>query len=162
MALVSDIRHYKIRNKLTFSFMFIGIVTNLVLDGVRGLLDSLLGIIVPFLLLIVLYALRMLGAGDVKLFSAIGAVLGVRAALWIMAYSFLAGGVIALIILIINRNGKERLMHLFNYLKTVFLTFSIQPYTNFEDKDGKAVFRMTYAITCGVMVFFVEVMLKMK
>jgi len=28
--------------------MFIGIVTNLVLDGVRGLLDSLLGIIVPF------------------------------------------------------------------------------------------------------------------
>jgi len=77
------------------------------LDGVRGLLDSLLGIIVPFLLLIVLYALRMLGAGDVKLFSAIGAVLGVRAALWIMAYSFLAGGVIALIILIINRNGKE-------------------------------------------------------
>jgi len=112
-------------------------------------------IIVPFLLLIVLYALRMLGAGDVKLFSAIGAVLGLERALDNGLF-FFGGGVIALIILIINRNGKERLMHLFNYLKTVFLTFSIQPYTNFEDKDGKAVFRMTYAITCGLWCFLLK------
>ncbi len=159
---MSDIRHYKIRNKLTFSFMIIGLATNLALERVSGLLNSLFGIIAPFLLLFILYALRMLGAGDVKLFSAIGAVLGFKAVLWIMAYSFLAGGVIALIILIINRNGKERLLHLFNYLKNVFFTFSIHPYTDFEDKDSKAVFRMAYAIASGVIIFFVEVMLSMK
>jgi len=80
------------------------------LDGVRGLLDSLLGIIVPFLLLIVLYA-------------------------W------------GLIILIINRNGKERLMHLFNYLFFSHSAYSLTPILK---------------IRTGVMVFFVEVMLKMK
>ncbi|HOM01727.1 MAG TPA: prepilin peptidase [Acetivibrio sp.] len=161
-ALISDIRHYKIKNRLTFSFMLIGLATNLILEGISGLIKSLLGIAVPFLLLFVLYALRMLGAGDIKLFSAIGAVLGFKAALWIMAYSFLAGGVIALIIVIVNRNGKERLFNIFNYLKNVFLTFNIQPYTNFEDKGSKAVFRMAYAISCGVIIFFVEVMLGMK
>ena len=67
LALASDIRHYKIKNKLTFSFVFIGIVTRFVLDGLDGLLDSFLGIAAPFFILILLYALRMLGAGDIKL-----------------------------------------------------------------------------------------------
>ncbi|WP_235832546.1 A24 family peptidase [Acetivibrio mesophilus] len=162
VALVSDIRHYKIRNRLTFPFMLIGLVTSLVLEGIPGLFESFIGIVAPFLLLFILYALRMLGAGDVKLFSAIGAVLGYKAVLFIMAYSFLAGGVIAVMIVIINRNAKERFLHMFYYLRNVFLTFSIQPYTNFEEKDSKVVFRMAYAIACGVIIFFIEVMVRMK
>lgn len=142
--------------------MFIGLATGLAQEGMTGLLESLLGIVAPFLLLFLLYALRMLGAGDIKLFSAIGAILGFKAVLLIMAYSFLAGGLIAVVIVIINQNAKERFLHMFNYIKNIFLTFSIQPYTNFEDKDDKVVFKMAYAIACGVIIFFVEVMIRMK
>jgi prepilin peptidase CpaA len=159
IALASDIRHYKIRNKLTFTFMIIGLVTGFVLDGTDGLFDSFLGIAAPFVILILLYALRMLGAGDIKLFSAIGAVLGFREVIQIMAYSFLAGGVIAAIIVIAGKNAKRRFLYMFNYLKCTFLSKSIQPYTDFEQKDDK--FKMAYAIGCGVIIFIVvDILLK--
>lgn len=135
--------------------MFIGLVTGLVLGNLQGLADSFLGIIIPFLLLIILYALRMLGAGDIKLFSAIGAVLGFKAVLLIMAYTFLAGGIIAVFIIIIRKNAKERFLHIFRYLKSVIFTLSIQPYTDFEDNKDKAKFRMAYAIACGTIIYFV-------
>ncbi|NLP13869.1 MAG: prepilin peptidase [Clostridium sp.] len=161
LALASDIRHYKIKNKLTFSFVFIGIVTRFVLDGLDGLLDSFLGIAAPFFILILLYALRMLGAGDIKLFSAIGAVMGFREGIQIMIYSFLAGGVIAVIIVIVNRNAKQRFLYIFKYLKYTFVSMSIQPYTDFEQKEDKAKFKMAYAIGCGVIIFIVvDILLK--
>lgn len=161
IALASDIKHYKIRNKLTFPFMFIGLVTACILDGFDGLLDSILGIVAPFVLLILLYALRMLGAGDIKLFSAIGAVMGFREVIQIMIYSFLAGGVIAVFIVIVNKNAKERFLYMFNYLKCTFLSMNIQPYTDFEKSDSKAKFKMAYAITCGVIIFIaVDILLK--
>ncbi|HPD01658.1 MAG TPA: A24 family peptidase [Acetivibrio sp.] len=161
IALASDIRHYKIRNKLTFTFMLIGLVTGFVLDGTDGLFDSFLGIAAPFVILILLYALRMLGAGDIKLFCAIGAVMGFGEGIQIMAYSFLAGGVIAAIIIIAGKNAKRRFLYMFNYLKCTFLSKSIQPYTDFEQKDDKAKFKMAYAIGCGVIIFIaVDILLK--
>lgn len=152
LALISDIKTYKIKNVIVLSFIIMGLVTNFYLNGITGLISSLWGVIVPVLLLIILYFLRMLGAGDIKLFSAIGAIMGIEFVVYTITYSFVCGGVIALIIMLVRKNAKERLQHLFYYIKNCIMTFSLQPYTDFKNKKDGAKFRFAYAIACGVVV----------
>lgn len=152
LALISDIRTYKIKNSITFPFIIIGIVTNIYLNSLEGLFFSLKGIIVPILLLIIFFILRMLGAGDIKLFCAIGSIMGAEFILYTILYAFLTGGVMALLLIIIRKNGIKRFKYLFKYIKSCFITLSILPYTDFSDKSDKGKFRFAVAITCGVCV----------
>ncbi len=152
LALISDIKTFKIKNIIILPFILIGLITNTVMDGMAGLVLSLQGIFVPILLLGLFFILRMLGAGDIKLFSAIGAITGMESVAYTIIYSFLAGGVIALTIMIMNKNGRKRFAYLLNYFKSCILTLSLLPYTDFQDKSDGAKFRFTYAIACGVIL----------
>jgi len=152
-ALISDIKSRKIKNKITLTFITVGLLTNSIISGFNGLKNSLLGIVIPVILLILLYALRMLGAGDIKLLSALGAVFGVGAILKITAYSFIAGGIISLVLMAVRRNAKERFIYLCNYLKSVFLTMHVMPYTDFGSREDKGKFPFAYAVFCGGLIF---------
>lgn len=150
LALISDIKTYKIKNNIVYPFILIGLITNLYLDGLDGLTSSFKGIIIPIALLILLFILRMLGAGDIKLFSAIGSIMGLEFVTYTIIYSFIAGGVMALSTIIIRKNGIKRLVYLFQYIKSCFLTMSALPYTDFEDKSDGAKFRFAFAVVGGV------------
>lgn len=152
LALVSDIMTFKIKNIIVFPFMIIGPAANLIMNGIDGLLFSVIGLLVPMLLLFILFALKMLGAGDIKLFGAIGAIMGVNFVLYAIACSFLAGGLIALLILLVRKNGRKRLTYFIGYLKSCILTFSLLPYTDFLDKNDGARFRFSYAVMCGTII----------
>lgn len=149
LAVISDWKTFSIKNQLIFTFIIAGILTNFYYSGPNGVLSSILGAVLPILLLFALYALRMLGAGDIKLFSAVGAVMGVKFVLYCIACSFLSGGIIAIFIIIVRKNAKQRLIHLFTYLKLCFLTLSLKPYTDFADKSDGAKFQFAWAIACG-------------
>lgn len=152
LSLISDIKTYKIKNKIVFPFMLLGITSNLVHDGWEGLKLSLIGLFVPILILFILYILRMLGAGDIKLFGAIGSIMGLRFAIKSMAFSFISGGVIGIILILCRKNGLKRFKHFWLYLKNTFLSKSILPYTDFEDKNDSGVFRFAYAIFVGTII----------
>lgn len=152
LALISDIRTYKIKNSITLPFMIIGIVTNIYLNSLQGLFFSLKGIVAPILLLIIFFILRMLGAGDIKLFSSIGAIMGVKFVFYTIMYTFLTGGLLALLLMIIRKNGVERFKYLLRYIKSCFITSSILSYTDFNDKNDKGKFPFAAAIACGVFV----------
>ncbi len=149
-ALVSDIRTYKIKNLIIVIFMAAGLTTGFLRDELSGLSDSALAAVIPIPLLMIFFALKMLGAGDIKLFCAIGALGGVRFVLYAMAYSFIAGGIIAIVIMLVNKNFRKRGRYLLCYLKTCFLSRTLQPYTDFNDKTDGAKFRFSYAVACGV------------
>lgn len=151
LALLSDRRIYKIKNKIVYPFIILGVITNIYFSGLEGAKQSLLGIVIPIVLLFIIYVLRMLGAGDVKLFSAIGSIMGVRFVIYAMAYSIIAGGLIALIILIINKNGRSRMKYLIEYLKNSIITFKLYPYENFNNKNDGIKFHFSYAIFCGTL-----------
>lgn len=72
-AVVSDIRTYRIPNALNALGCLTGMTYGVASGGVGGLCRSFMGIIVPAALLMVLFVLRVIGAGDIKLLSAIGA-----------------------------------------------------------------------------------------
>jgi len=152
LSLISDIKTYKIKNYIILPFILFGMIINCIIYGSRGALISLWGMAAPVFILFVFYALRMLGAGDIKLFSAIGAIMGIKFVLYSIAFSFIAGGGIALVILSINRDWKNRMSYLFNYFKCCFLANSLLPYTDFDGKKDGGKFHFTLAIACGVIV----------
>ncbi|OPX46282.1 type IV leader peptidase family protein [Ruminiclostridium hungatei] len=94
-SVVSDLRSSKIKNTGVFFFLISGILSNYCLQGLEGLKLSLAGAAIPVLLLVLFFYLRLLGAGDIKLYSAIGALLGWKAGLYVLAYSMLAAGVVS-------------------------------------------------------------------
>lgn len=152
LALISDVRTYKIKNIIILTFFLSGLAINLYSGGISGAAVSLLAAALPVLLLMVLFVMRMLGAGDIKLFSAIGAITGIRFVLYSVAFSFISGGIIALIIMVIRKNGRQRLRHLLGYIKLCFTTFSIQPYSDFQNKGDGARFHFSFAIAVGTVV----------
>lgn len=127
-ALYYDVRIGKIPNRLTGIFIMLGFILQLHQHGVQGLGIWICGVLGPVAALLLLYALRMLGAGDVKLFAAIGAVMGLRFALAAILGSFLLGGVLGIGILIVRKNGKQRLQYLAKYIKTCILTLQLVEY----------------------------------
>lgn len=152
IALISDIKTYRIKNAIIVFFLIGGLLTSYISYGLQGLQASALAALLPVPLLFLFFALRMLGAGDIKLFSAIGAIGGVKLVLYSMAYSFIAGGAIALIVMLVNRNFRERWRYLADYIKSCILTRLIQPYSDFGNKKDGSKFRFSYAVACGVII----------
>jgi prepilin peptidase CpaA len=96
LAAAFDLKERRIPNWLVLAAMLGGLLLHIV-NGAPGLLDSLSGIGLGVALLFIPFALGWLGAGDVKLVGAIGAVLGVAWVPRVLFYSALAGGLLALL-----------------------------------------------------------------
>lgn len=91
-AVVSDIRTYRISNRLNAAGCICGIFINVYEKGVDGALLSIKGMMIPVGILFILFALRIVGAGDIKLLAAMGAIVGVN--IWrIVVMSFIIAGI---------------------------------------------------------------------
>lgn len=148
-AMIGDIRCYRISNLTVASGLAAGLALNTIQSGFSGFLGSLLAAVLPAAALFVLFALRMIGAGDIKLFCAVGTIMGIEFILYTMLFSFLAGGIIAIGIMLGRGNLKERFVYIAMYLKSVFLSHNLIPYTNFTDKSDGAKFHFSPAIVAG-------------
>jgi len=97
-ASVWDIRSRRIPNALVLPFALLGMAYSaIMMSPAVGLPRALLGLALGFGLWIPFYALRMLGAGDVKLFAAASCWLAYPQILGAAFASALAGGVLSLI-----------------------------------------------------------------
>src|SRR5687768_16705947 len=88
-----DIRYRRIPNKLVLATLLVGLIVNTGFDGSRGFLLSLGGFALAFALMFFFHVFGTLGAGDVKLFAAIGAVVGVSSVLPTLLVVALIGGI---------------------------------------------------------------------
>ena len=113
VAAWQDIRSRRIPNVLVFSGAMGGVLLNSLLPqemGGLGVLDSLAGLGIGLALLLPLYLLRAMGAGDVKLMAMTGAFLGVQGTIIALLYVLLVGGVLALAVTWYQGNLR-RLLH---------------------------------------------------
>lgn len=97
-AALWDLRTQRIPNGLTLAGLAAGFLWHGVRGGGPGLLLSCEGVAVAALSLLP-YAVRGLGAGDVKLLGAVGALAGPSFTLWTLLGAALAGGPLALVCL---------------------------------------------------------------
>ena len=95
IAVITDFRSHKIYNWLTLPTIALGLVLN-VLPGGHGLLFSLCGIGVASVALLMFLLGGVLGAADVKLLWAVGALTGPAFTLWTLPCAAIAGGFLAL------------------------------------------------------------------
>lgn len=150
-AAIWDIRKGKIPNILIAVGTGIACWYQITESGVAGFWRFLGGSTLPLLLLAVLFYFRMLGAGDIKLFCAIGGFLGIEGLLSCMAASFLMGAVISLVLLIRRRNFKERLLYFFAYIGSFYRTRKWIPYRDGTEK--KAGFCFSVPIFLSVALY---------
>ncbi len=153
MALADDIRYCRIKNSVTYPAAAAGILVNMAEAGFPGTLLSLQGWFVPVTVLFVLYYINVMGAGDIKLFAAIGAVMGLPFVTYCFFFSVYIGGGIACWLLVRRRQFRQRIRKICGYGKTVLYTGRLFPYSVRGDNESKFIF--TAAIVPGTVVSWV-------
>ena len=101
--MVFDISQRRIPNWLVLTGIVGGFTFNAFQES--GWYQSLLGLGLGIAILIVPFALGWLGAGDVKLLGAMGALLGIRLLPRVFFYTALCGLVLAILSLVLRRLG---------------------------------------------------------
>lgn len=97
---VIDTRERRIPNRLTYPAMLVGLTLQTALFGWRGLLLAVGGGLFFGGVFLMFYVIRAMGAGDVKLAAALGCIVGSSASLQLMFATAVAGGVLAIIVMI--------------------------------------------------------------
>ena len=97
-ACVTDLRTRRIPNALTFSAAVGGVLFHVATGGWQSAGWSLVGLFVGALLFLPMFALRGMGAGDVKLLAAVGAWLGPGQVSMVALATSLVGGVMAVVV----------------------------------------------------------------
>ncbi len=99
VAAIVDVRSRRIPNWLSGAALLAGLLVHAWQDGVNGMLMALAGAALGLAILLPLYAIHAMGAGDVKLLTGIGALVGPYMLVSVAVYALLAGGVMSLIVL---------------------------------------------------------------
>ena len=152
VACVFDLRTRRIPNAVTFGAALSAFAVALAYGGLSGLAWSMSGWLVAVAVFLPFFLLRGMGAGDVKLLGAMGAWLGPGGALIAAFFTAIAGGVMALIVVLARgylaetfRNVWAMLMH--------WRVFGLQPVPDHTLQTSRGP-RLAYAlpIAAGALV----------
>ncbi len=110
-----DLKSRRIPNWLSFSILSSGLLLHFADAGMKGILFSLSGLAAGAGLLLLPYLLGGMGAGDLKLLAALGALVGAKGILAVFIISSLFGGAFAIAALVmrdrveLSSNGMLRM-----------------------------------------------------
>ena len=95
-AAIMDVQQHRIPNWLTYPAIVAGVLLRSYLFGWWGLLTALGGCLLAGGIVFLFYAVRAMGAGDLKLLAAIGAIVGPRNVVPVLLATAVTGGVLAI------------------------------------------------------------------
>ena len=149
--MICDIWFAKIPNVITFPGMIIGIIYYGATQGLSGSVLSIAGFLVGSAVFFPFYLLKGMGAGDIKLMGAVGALVGLKGVIPAIVFTALAGGVYAFALIFFNpRTCKRLIFGSISMIKTLALTGQIILPTLF-DKGKKPQVRYGVAIAAGTL-----------
>ena len=152
-ALYLDVRYSRLPNWFTLTGMAVGLVYHLISGGITGLFFSMLGLLTAGLIFLVLYLFRAMGAGDVKLFAAIGALVGIELVLYLMMYSIIFAGLIGLVILLFTRTFLSKITGAIFALMGTALSRDFSHLESFKANKGTR-FPFMYAVIPAVITTY--------
>jgi prepilin peptidase CpaA len=150
-----DLAEKRIPNWITYTGVLLGFALGIITGGWAGFGIAALGFLVGFLPLLLMYSGGGLGAGDVKLMGAVGALLGYPLAINAVLGTFLAGGFFAAVILL----WQGRLFGILKFCVSklwglVYLPHVAEPMPQYKDSFpfGVAIAAGTYITIASVVV----------
>lgn len=153
ICIITDIKERKIYNKVIFPSLLLAFLSHFFLGGWQSLYTSFIGFLFGFGLLLIPYFLGGIGAGDVKLLALIGALKGPSFVFYTSLYMAIAGGIIALIILILQRRLHTTLKSFLYYLQS--LRYGIKPPYFINNNDFSNTYPYGIAIAIGSIISLV-------
>lgn len=155
-ALWHDLVSRRIPNRVVLAGLLAGLACQLFLPqgagffrsspGSLGVVSALLGLLAGGGLLLPLYLLRAMGAGDVKLMAAVGVFLGPLQVVGAVLLTFLAGGVLALLAALVSRSFGQVL----NNLRLMLLYLVAGKEAGLKLADAPTSGRLPYALAICV------------
>ena len=128
LAVCYDWKDYCIPNWLIYAGYGIGFFYQSILFGFSGSIFWLKGILFPMITLFIFFYYKMIGAGDIKLFSLIGGVSGIYSIIDIMTVSLFFGALLSVMFILRYRNLRSRLQYLLTYFSNITKQKKILPY----------------------------------
>lgn len=156
----SDLIYGKISNHLWIFGTVSGFLINILQTGRSGMWTAFSGSLLPLAAGALLFYFRMLGAGDIKELSGLGAVAGAGGILKIGLCGVLLGAGISLLLLIGERNAGERFRYLYKWIGLRIVRHQKIPYRNspkssgFKKKDlSTGTFHFTVPVYLAVLLY---------
>src|SRR5215207_9333899 len=91
----TDALYRRIPNKVVLAALIFGLTINIIFGGLQGLTYSLGGFALAFGVMFLFHIMGAMGAGDVKLFAAVGSIVGLKFVLPALFIITITGGVMA-------------------------------------------------------------------
>jgi prepilin peptidase CpaA len=151
---IHDIRTARIPNRLTYSAILFALLAHAITGGWRGLLSAAGGMLICGGFFFILFAIRAMGGGDVKLMAAVGAMVGLSRSGEALVASCLCGGVMALVYMVVKKRAKKTLKNLGSLVQHHSIQGAeIHPELNLSNPEA---IKMPYgvAIALGAIVVF--------
>lgn len=118
-------------------FVLLGLLIQIYQGGLLGLGKGLGALMIPMVILFPLFLLRMLPAGDIKLFGAIGALTGITFVAHTFIYGFFIAGLYGLLLFIRHKIFLERMTYFYRYILRLILTKHYEPYHKTTQKNSQ-------------------------
>ncbi len=156
-SVVTDLKLRRILNVVTLPTLAIALLLHTMDGGVEGLIFGVKGMGLGFICFIIPYFIGAIGAGDVKLMSAVGTVVGIDHTLSAMLFIVLAGGGVAVVLLVRRRALRQSLSRTWMFFMN-FVTMrdsSILKYG--KDELSQEGMPFAVAIAAGVFLYSIYV-----
>lgn len=153
ISLVTDIYSRKILNIVTIPAIIVGFVYFTFQSGFEGVLFSVSGFLLGFIVLLIPFYIGGMGAGDVKLMAAIGALMGAAFVFKAFIFTALIGGIISLFLLLRRMSIMQVVTHMFVTF-TVFRGNAKKMHATTEEKSNYS-FPYGIAIVLGTFVAYI-------
>jgi prepilin peptidase CpaA len=154
VAAVIDGWKYKVPNWLTFPFIVGGWVYSAAQFGWEGLAWSVVGTFVGLGLLLPAYAIGGMGAGDVKLLAGVGAWVWGTITFYAFCFSAIAGGMIALVLVLWRRSWRRHLMQFQAIVHEIFVVRNPNQLAAIASERKSSMLLLPYGIPIAIGTIF--------
>jgi prepilin peptidase CpaA len=146
----------KVPNWLTFPMIMAGWIYSTVFFGWEGLGWSLAGTAAGLALLLPLYAIGGMGAGDVKLLAGVGAWVGASTTFYAFCLSAVVGAVIAILMVLVRRDWSKHHMQFWMIFNEIFTVRDANQLSTMAAERKSSMLLLPYGIpiAIGTIMYF--------
>jgi len=156
VASVFDVKSRRVPNFITGPAVLFGLLLHLTRGGWQQLLTSALAGLICGVVFLLFYLAGGMGAGDVKLIAAVGCIAGLSNIGYVMVFTALAGGVMAIGLATIRGKLKETLFNV-GSIATHHSHSGLAPHPELNVLNSKTL-RLPYALAiaagCTLTLYF--------